>query len=894
MGARLSCSCSQAECWTNDESTLRIDAELFELSQDGQKWEKLDGRLANVRVFNAFDDSQPRLLATSSSGQVLLDTLIPMGEKVHKVSDFFVYLKADGRTIGFNTLSFKDTSLLISQSTNTSAFNMFQHSFSASVSRIATFEGDSIQPCDEEPETSNVSLNPLSMIFNYKGSPVTIDLLECFACSSEAENCVDIAHANNIFRVIVSAHAHLFLIQALNVSSLLLARTTSHIVAINYLARQNEKIQQKLISLLETSESSDNASKEDIRQMLLLKNVVVTQRLNSLQQRPLPGIELIQHDISPQIDQKLLDNCRLVSLFLYHFNMNSFRIWRKPMETRDMNTMSTSVASSSQQQGFHQIPIQIQNQKYNQNTLSSYQPEQQTQFHPADHVTTHNGTTTFHSTNPSKPRLCEGSLAPGCSLAEASEQRKREMAEQKKELAGTSSAEDYFVRKTNGRLGLTIYAHNDDGVIRAEVRGVTSFAPRCAQVGDSVVAVDSELISSVRNASDVEKLLRIGKVIHLRRKTPLTPKAPAQLDATNVNKKTGCAKLAMALQELLVTEKKYVSDLREMNEVFLCMRQVRDIMHAAIRLYKMQTSFVDSIEEAIGDMSRQDISVAQIRDSVMRVCAVFINKCADFKIYAEYAAGYHLLQHEIKNKKELLSKLEAVNSTREQHCSWESRMIKPVQRIVQYPLLLKNISDALPKDARERIQVETALQKMQTSAEYVNEMQRLHEDYAQYMETVRKANENMLTEKGLRLDTRELLVFAHIKWRDAPAEHYVIFVFHSLILLLPSYARKEIKMKWTRVLPINEIDINEMPNDTMNLKLYHAAFEGPNGQLSHSNPNTVYNIECCQSQLKQHLIKNIKKARAIFSRESHRPLSGSSQSDGGYVSEVSKDHRNSK
>ncbi|CAP31230.1 Protein CBG12197 [Caenorhabditis briggsae] len=115
MGARLTCSCSQAECWTNDESTLRIDAELFELSQDGQKWEKLDGRLANVRVFNAFDDSQPRLLATSSSGQVLLDTLIPMGEKIHKVSDFFVYLNADGRTIGFNTLSFKDTSLLISQ-----------------------------------------------------------------------------------------------------------------------------------------------------------------------------------------------------------------------------------------------------------------------------------------------------------------------------------------------------------------------------------------------------------------------------------------------------------------------------------------------------------------------------------------------------------------------------------------------------------------------------------------------------------------------------------------------------------------------------------------------------------------------------------------------------------
>lgn len=121
---------------------------------------------------------------------------------------------------------------------------------------------------------------------------------------------MDIAHANNIFRVIVSAHAHLFLIQALNVSSLLLARTTSHLVAITYLARQNEKIQQKLIALLETSESSETASKEDVRQMLLLKNVVVTQRLNSLQQRPLPGIEVSLHCLIGHFD------CNLISRLL--------------------------------------------------------------------------------------------------------------------------------------------------------------------------------------------------------------------------------------------------------------------------------------------------------------------------------------------------------------------------------------------------------------------------------------------------------------------------------------------------------------------------------------------------------------------------------------------------
>ncbi|CAI5439592.1 unnamed protein product [Caenorhabditis angaria] len=863
MGARLACSCSQAECFSGstDESTLRIDAEIFELSADGQKWQKLDEKLAKIRVFNNFDESQPRLLATSSiTGQVLIDTLIPIGEKVHKVSDFFVYIRAENfQTFGFNTLSARDTSLLISQTSNTTPFNMFQHSFTASVSRIATFEQDLIQENHEEAEVTNVSLNPLNMVFNYKNQPVTIDLLESFACSN-LENSVDITHANNIFRVHVSAHAHMFLIQALNISSLLLARTSSPNVAIQYLTRQNEKIQQKLIGLLELSESSENPTREEVRQMLLLKNVVVTQRICALQQTVLPGIELIQNDISSEVLEKLLDSCRLSSLFLWHFNMNSFRIWRKPMEF-EMMVPSTS---ANQNSIIHHIPIQqvsatppIGNLNLNLNLNSAAQKSD-------DHVTTHNGTTTFHASTPTQQNI------PSTSSAMVLE---------------APNPDDYHVRKTNGRLGLTIYAHNEDGIIRAEVRGVTSFAPRSAQVGDSVIAVDGELISSVKNASDVEKLLRIGKVIHLRRKTPL-PRPMTQ------NDRKECAKLSMALQELLQTEKKYVADLREMNDIFLCMRAVRDIMHSSLRLFKIQISFVDSIEEAIGDLSRTDISMAQIRDSVMRVCAVFVNKCSDFKIYAEYASAYLRLQHEIKHKKDLLAKLEAVNISKEQHCSYESRMIKPVQRIVQYPLLLKNIQEALPKEAKEyKIQVETAYQKMATIAEYVNEMQRLHEEYSQYIETVKKANEAMLIEKGARIDTRELLIFAHIKWRDAPAEHYVIFVFQTLILLLPSYARKEIKMKWTRVLPINEVDIDENSQDSMNLKLYHAAFEGPNGQLSHSNPNTVYNIECCQPQLKIQLIRSIKKARASFSRENHRPLSGSSQSDGGYVSEVSKDQK---
>ncbi|KAK6025426.1 hypothetical protein OSTOST_08674 [Ostertagia ostertagi] len=49
--------------------------------------------------------------------------------------------------------------------------------------------------------------------------------------------------------------------------------------------------------------------------------------------------------------------------------------------------------------------------------------------------------------------------------------------------------------------------------------------------------------------------------------------------------------------------------------------------------------------------------------------------------------------------------------------------------------------------------------------------------------------------------------------------------------------------------------------------------------------DAVYHIACCQLTLKHQLIRSIKKARTNFSRETRRPLSGSSQSDGGYGSD---------
>ncbi|KHJ97624.1 hypothetical protein OESDEN_02392 [Oesophagostomum dentatum] len=123
-------------------------------------------------------------------------------------------------------------------------------------------------------------------------------------------------------------------------------------------------------------------------------------------------------------------------------------------------------------------------------------------------------------------------------------------------------------------------------------------------------------------------------------------------------------------------------------------------------------------------------------------------------------------------------------------------MIKPVQRVVQYPLLLRAIQSCCEPDSLQAKQVQVALQKMQTLAEYVNEMQRVHEQYAPHIDLLRRQNEAMFKEKGLRIDIRDLLLFAHIQWLNTEKymQDYVIFVFQTIILLLPRTIRRDCKV----------------------------------------------------------------------------------------------------
>ncbi|EFO16404.2 RhoGEF domain-containing protein [Loa loa] len=336
--------------------------------------------------------------------------------------------------------------------------------------------------------------------------------------------------------------------------------------------------------------------------------------------------------------------------------------------------------------------------------------------------------------------------------------------------------------------------------------------------------------------------------------------------------------LLKTITELVSTEENFVRDVQKLVNQYLKPTNL-PLLETADRLLRIQTSFLLSLLDAAGDVVHSFIvSQQQLRDSLIRISALFVNKCNKFKIYSDYSAAYLRFQQNKKELNDIAVKLEKLNISGEQSESAQSLLIKPIQRILKYPLFLQQIKDNCFKGSVEWQQGEQALTKMQALAEYVNEMQRLTEQYGQTIEEISSKNGTIS-----RMNFSQLLMFAHINWLNCPENRSrpiacVAFVFTSLILIFCPTLSKN-KANVYRILPIAEVEVNESNTQSSQQQyvfiLIHIGL----------SRESVYHFCCCQAEIKNHFIKSIRKAAATIAKEQRRPISGSSQSDGGYSSE---------
>lgn len=198
------------------------------------------------------------------------------------------------------------------------------------------------------------------------------------------------------------------------------------------------------------------------------------------------------------------------------------------------------------------------------------------------------------------------------------------------------------------------------------------------------------------------------------------------------------------LSEIIDTEKTYVKNLEVLSSryldplstvTFLTTLEITQLSESLREILKVQRSFLKRLERVIEEHSKVFSSEREdlVRNTVLAVGDVFLFSADQFKIYSSFCALYSRVQ-DILNSGEnepLRHFLESKNETKE-HCnSLESFIIQPIQRILKYPLFLRQMAGLTLENSEEHRHICKACDVMQCVANHINEMQKLSAEFGE-------------------------------------------------------------------------------------------------------------------------------------------------------------------
>lgn len=196
---------------------------------------------------------------------------------------------------------------------------------------------------------------------------------------------------------------------------------------------------------------------------------------------------------------------------------------------------------------------------------------------------------------------------------------------------------------------------------------------------------------------------------------------------------------------------------------------------------------------------------------------------------------------------------------------FESYLIKPIQRVVKYPLLISSLVHLAKEDSFEHKQLIAAMRQMEQVAGHINDMQRIHEEYGfifdhlqrQYCQlqtsseshqsqniTTNVGGANPISSNGgshqslVDLNVGELLYYGDVEWlnmnefsgkvKKSQELHPIIFVFSSAVVFLCKERIRQKKklsiplttnkltdvveiIRYQALIPVSEVQVRSLP-----------------------------------------------------------------------------------
>ncbi|XP_047657734.1 rho guanine nucleotide exchange factor TIAM2 isoform X2 [Tachysurus fulvidraco] len=272
-------------------------------------------------------------------------------------------------------------------------------------------------------------------------------------------------------------------------------------------------------------------------------------------------------------------------------------------------------------------------------------------------------------------------------------------------------------------------------------------------------------------------------------------------------------RLQKVIQELVDTEKSYVKDLGCLFEIylkpleretFLSRAEMESLFGSLPEMLDFQRVFLQTLEEKTS--SSPDFMTLQTAEQLKKLLSSlggsFLYYADHFKLYSGFCANHIKVQKVLeraKTDKAFKEFLEEKNPTKQHSSTLESYLIKPVQRVLKYPLLLRELVSLTDPESEEHCHLTDALRAMEKVASHINEMQKIYEDYGTVFDQL--VAEQCRTKKEVtEISMGEFIVHGSALWlnpmtslgRMRKEPELTIFIFKRAVILV---YRESIKLK---------------------------------------------------------------------------------------------------
>ncbi|XP_053498524.1 pleckstrin homology domain-containing family G member 1 isoform X1 [Ictalurus furcatus] len=327
------------------------------------------------------------------------------------------------------------------------------------------------------------------------------------------------------------------------------------------------------------------------------------------------------------------------------------------------------------------------------------------------------------------------------------------------------------------------------------------------------------------------------ELIPARQLEEAEPLAPA-----NQDEERKVAYVDHVVQEILETERTYVQDLQSIVKDYLeCISnqsrpmlglEDRNSLFGNIReIYCFNRDLLHDLEKCNAD----PVAIAQC----------FVVKSEEFHIYTQYCTNYPrsvaVLSECMRNKavaKFLRERQECVKHS----LPLGSFLLKPVQRILKYHLLLHEIATHLEKDSKRHAVVQEAIDTMQRVAWHINDMKRKHENTVRLQEI-----QSLLTNwQGPDLiGYGELVLEGTFRVQRVKNER-TLFLFDKLLLITKK--REETYAYKAHILCCNLMLVEVIPKEPLSFSVFH-----------YKNPKLQHTVQAKSQQDKRTWIQHLKR-----------------------------------